>query len=103
MEAVYKPRAFFHTEFGPEFMKRVEDTIKTELGYTDEELENLEILTWDDLVVDYEEAVKAMIGDEAWEKIGYYIDIEEMIRSDVISGYITEIKVGEWTLYVKEW
>ena len=102
METVYKPRAFFRTEFGPEFMKRVEDTIKTELGYTDEELENLEILTWDDLVVDYEEAVKAMIGEEVWEKLGAYIDVEAMIQDDIIGGYITEIKVGEWTLYVRE-
>ena len=99
---MYKPRAFFHTEFGPEFMKRVEDTIKTELGYTDEELENLEILTWDDLVVDYEEAVKAMIGGDVWERLGYYIDIEAMIKDDILSGYITEVEVDGWTLYVRE-
>ena len=103
METVYKPKAFFHTEFGPEFMKRVEDTIKKELGYSDEELKGLEVLTWDDLVAEYEETVRSMIGNDAWEKLGYYVDIEAMIKDDILSGYITEIKVDGWTLYVKEW
>jgi len=99
---VYKPKAFFHTEFGPEFMKMVEDAIKEELGYTDEELENLEVFTWDDLVAEYEGTVKAMIGDELWEKLGYYIDIEGMIKNDLLSGNISKIKVKFWTLYVRE-
>ena len=82
--------------------RKVEEIIKKELGYTDEELENLEIFTWDDLVAEYEETVKAMMGDELWEKLKYYIDIEGMIKDDLLSGNISKIKVKFWTLYVRE-
>ena len=102
METQYKPRVFFYTEFGPEFMKEVEETIKKELGYTDEELEGLEVLTWDDLVAEYENNIKELIEAEAWEILGPYIDVEAMIKDDITSGWITEFKVGSWKLYLRE-
>ena len=102
VETQYKPKVYFHTEFGPQFMKEVEETIKKELGYTDEELEGLEVLTWDDLVADYENYVKELIGGEAWERLGPYIDVEAMIKDDITSGWITELKAGSWKLYLRE-
>ena len=95
-------KAFFHTEFGEEYMEKVEECIKNELGYSDEELENLEVLTWDDLVRDYENSLEEMLGKELWEKLSYYIDVEEMIADDILSGGIFEIKVDGQTLYVRE-
>jgi len=96
------PRAFFHTEFGEEFMEKVEEYIKNELGYSDDELGYLEVLTWDDLVRDYEETLKDMIGEDLWEMLSYYIDIEAMINDDVLGGSVTEIRVDGEKLYVRE-
>ena len=99
---MYKPKAFFHTEFGPQLMKEVEEIIKKELGYTDEELEGLEVLTWNDLVAEYENYVKELIGEETWERLGPYIDIEAMIKDDIIGGWITEFEVRGGKLYLRE-
>ena len=86
----------------PSSILRVEDTIKEELGYTDKELENLEVFTWDDLVAEYEGAVRIAIGSDLWDKLGYYINIEAMVRDDILSGYITEFEVEGQKLYLKE-
>jgi len=96
------PRAYFHTEFSEEFMEKVEECIMTCLGYDEADLPWLEVFTIDDLIKDYEEMLKDMLGEDLWEKLSYYIDIEAMIRDDVLSGYIFEIKVDGQTLYVRE-
>ena len=96
------PRAYFRTEFGEEFMDKVEEEIMTSLGYDEADLPYLEVLTWDDLVRDYENSLEEMLGKELWEKLSYYIDVEAMIVDDILSGYIFEIEVDRQTLYVRE-
>ena len=96
------PRAYFYTDFCEEFTERIEEYIKNELGYSDEELGNLEVLTWDDLVRDYEEMLEDMLGSDLWEKLGSYIDVEAIIDDDILGGWISEIEVDGQKFYVRE-
>jgi len=58
------------------------------------EKEEIEIYTLKEIIEHYEELVEEWIGKEAWEKLGFYIDIEAMIRDDIYSGYLAW-EVGE--------
>jgi len=102
MAAKWKPKIRFVPEWGPNRMREIEEFIKKEFGYSDGELENLEVLDYDSLVAFYTEIIKETIGDYAWEKLGSYIDIDAMIRDDIMSGYITKFKFKGETLYLRE-
>lgn len=102
MAGRWKPRIRFDPEWGLERMKKIEEFVKEEFGYSDEELENLEVLDYDTLRAFYEAMVKELIGEPAWERIGDYIDIDAMIQDDIKSGYITRFEFEGDTLYLRE-
>ena len=98
----YQPRIRIYPEFGSDLKREIEEYVKRELGYSDEDLENLEVYDLKTLVAQYEEIIEEMIGSDAWKRLSGYIDVEAMIRDDVISGYLTEFEVRGLKLFLRE-
>jgi len=80
-------------------LEEVKKFIQKEFGYTDEELESVEILDENQIIEYFEEYVKELIGENAWRQIGHYIDIEDMIHDDLMGGYLEKIEYKGKTYY----
>ena len=87
-------------EFDTATTRELEEYLKREFGLTDDELEFIVVYTEEALIEYYDEFFEEEIGADLWGRLRPYVNIEAMIKDDVLSGYITPFEFKGRKMYI---